>query len=75
MSFSAIQNTYRPAPVRGAIVLRCKTADFCAPNQLRLSVKSFNMRLIIHDGISQACLSVIPSDRDIIQIPIGRRLL
>ncbi len=75
MNFSVTQNTYRPAPVRGAIVLRCKSPDFCAPIQLKISVQSFDTGHLIHDSVRQIRLIVMSNGRANIQIPIDRRLL
>ncbi len=75
MNFSVTQNTYRPTPVRGAIVLRDQITDGCSLLQGKFSNLCFEMKCPRHLMLCQTGLIMIPSDRAIIQIPIDRRLL
>ena len=74
MSFSVIQNTYRPAPVRGAIVLRDKITDDCSLLQGKFSNLCFEMKCPTQPMLCQTGLIMVHSDRANIQIPIDRRL-
>lgn len=68
-------NQHRPVPVREAVVVRCKTADYCALTQLSILAIHTDMGHLSQHIISQIDWSAPQLDGVIIQIPIDRRLI
>jgi hypothetical protein len=66
---------HRPAPVRGAVVVRCKNADYCALSQLSITAAHLDTGHRSQYIIPQIGLIAISNGRVIIQIPIVRRLI
>ena len=68
-------NRHRPAPRRGALVVRCKNADCCVPTQLRIMAVHVDTGHLSQYIISQIDWFAPSNSRATIQIPIVRRLI
>ena len=66
---------HRPAPVREAIVLRCKTSDYGLPLQRKIMGIHFDMGHLSHVIVRQIGSGVMSIGRATTQIPIDRRRL
>lgn len=77
MSIFLIQRTnqHRPAPVRKAVVLRYKNADYCALTQPSIMAVLVDMYHLSCDILSQIDWIAPSNSRAIIQIPIDCRLI
>jgi hypothetical protein len=77
MKFITIRyiNRHWPAPVQGAVVVRCKNADYCVLTQLSIMAPHLDTVHLSRNIVSQTNLLVLPNGRAIIQIPIVRRLI
>ncbi|HUW54990.1 MAG TPA: hypothetical protein VMV99_16375 [Rhodanobacter sp.] len=67
-------NRHRPAPMREAIALRCKTLVYCSPLQLKIQLVGFDMACLDDVSVRQFGLIAESYDRVRTQIPIDRRL-
>jgi hypothetical protein len=66
-------NQHRSVPVRDAVVVCCKNADYCAPPRLRIMTTHVDTGQLSPDIISEIDVLALSSSRAIIQIPIVRR--
>jgi hypothetical protein len=69
------KNRHRPAPVREAVVVRCKNADCCAQPPRKIMAVHADMDHLSQYFISQIDWFAPSNSRANIQIPIGRRLI
>ena len=70
-------NRHRPAPVREAVVLRCKKTVADSPTQREITGIGFAAMHLKHRNdifFSQIGTIVMSNGRAVIQIPIDRRL-
>lgn len=73
--FTRHTNQHRPAPVRDAVVMCCKNADYCTPPRLKIMTAHLDTAQLSPDIVSQIDLITLSNGRAIIQIPIVRRLI
>jgi len=71
-------NRHRPAPIREAVVLRCKNFVDCSPTQREITGIGFATMHLKHLSdifVSQSGTIAMSNGRATIQIPIDHRLL
>lgn len=65
-------NRHRPAQVREAVVLRCKTTMYCSPLQRKIKGVHFEISQLSHIIVRQIGLIAMSNGRATTQIPIDR---